>query len=286
MLKEWYEKINYKKLMIVPVIILILCMIPLVMNYQKTGEFVSKGIDLTGGSQVSVSTNSNVDLKDLERYLSKRFGSVEVRSTISVSGKTLLIRCRNVDEKELVKGLKEYGIEVESYSFQNIGASLGKTFFSQTKIGIIAALISMAVVVFIVFKNFIPSIAVISAAITDMLCALGFTQAIGMDLSLASFAGLLMVIGYSIDTDILLTTRVLKRREGEMIERISRTLKTGLTMTSTTLAALFVLYFVSGSGVLQEIATILIVALAVDVPSTYLMNLGILRWWMEKKGIE
>ena len=284
---EWYEKVGYRKLMIIPVIILLICVSILVVQHQVTGEFIKKGMDFKGGSQLSVDVDNNINVKDLESFLRSRFGDVEVSSAISATGRTLLIRCEeNVDEDELLESLKDYGLETKSYSFQKIGASLGESFFSQSVVGITFALIFMGIVVFVVFKNFIPSLAVIFAALADMIGALSIMQVLGMELSLASFAGLLMVIGYSIDTDILLTTRVLKRREGSLRERIHKSLKTGLTMTFTTLAALIALYLGSGVRIFHEIAIVLIISLLLDIPNTYLMNLGILRWWMERKGIK
>ena len=106
-----------------------------------------------------------------------------------------------------------------------------------------------------------------------------------MSMSLASFACLLLVLGYSIDTDILLTTRVIKRREGSVTKRCKGALKTGLTMTTTSLVAFVSLYLVSGAAALGEVASVLIIALLIDIPNTWLTNLGILRWWAEKKGL-
>ncbi len=285
MLKEWYEKIGYKKLMVVPVIILLICAGFLLLQKQKTGEFIKKGMDFEGGSQLTVDVK-DVDVRELESYLEEEFNEVEIKSTVSASGETLIVKCGQIGEEELVERMESYGIDMSSYSFQKIGSSLGESFFSQSRIAIGIAVLLMAIVVFVVFRNFTPSLAVIFAALSDIVCTLGIMQVTGIELTLASFAGLLMVIGYSIDTDILLTTRILKRREGEVTERIVKTLKTGFTMSVTTLGAFLALFLASGVGILQQISAILIIALLVDLPNTYLMNLGILRWWMEKRGIE
>jgi len=286
MIRELYERLGYKKLMIIPVLILLICSGFLLIQKEKTGEWLLKGFDLKGGSQLTFEIEKNVDVNDLKLYLKKNVGEVEVRKISSVGGNSLLIRSEELNETSLIKNLNEYGLNVNGYSFQEIGATLGESFFSQSMLAIFIALLFMGIVVFVVFRNFVPSLAVIFAAVSDIICTIGIMQAVGMEISLASFAGLLMVIGYSIDTDILLTTRLLKRREGEMMERIHSILKTGLTMSATSLMALLGLFFASGSIIFQEISFVLIVALLIDIPNTYLMNLGILRWWMEKKGIE
>lgn len=286
-LDEVYEKIGYKKLMVIPLIFLVLCVFSLLMQYSSTGEFLSKGVDLRGGSQLTVETRGNVDASGLEAYLRGYFGDVQVRTTLGVGTSSIIIRAdENVDKEMLLERVQEYGVGVESHSFEKVDAALGESFFVQSRTAIIVAFIFMGIVVLIIFKNLVPSFAVIWCAFSDMVCTVAVVQMLGMSFSLASFAGLLLVLGYSIDTDILLTTRVLKRREGSFKSRVSGAVKTGLTMSVTTLVALSALFIVSGATVLGEIATVLIIALLIDIPNTWLTNLGILRWWMEKRGIE
>ena len=97
-------------------------------------------------------------------------------------------------------------------------------------------------------------------------------------------AALLMLLGYSVDSDILLSTKVLKRHSGSLMERIYSAIKTGLTMEITTLAALTVLYVVAPASTLKMIATVLIIGILIDLPSTWLMNAGVLRWYVGKKN--
>ena len=59
----------------------------------------------------------------------------------------------------------------------------------------------------------LPSIAVIFAAFSDIVFALVIVDFMEIKLSAAGIAAFLMLIGYSVDTDILLTSRALKRGE-------------------------------------------------------------------------
>ncbi|HDZ61215.1 MAG TPA: preprotein translocase subunit SecF, partial [Candidatus Pacearchaeota archaeon] len=104
-------------------------------------------------------------------------------------------------------------------------------------------------------------------------------------MSSAGIVAFLMLIGYSVDTDILLTTRVLKRQEGSLNERIFGAFKTGLTMTLTSLLAIIFALFVvkSFSIVLTQIFTILAIGLGFDIFNTWITNVSILKWYMEKK---
>jgi preprotein translocase subunit SecF len=123
--------------------------------------------------------------------------------------------------------------------------------------------------------------------LSDIIIAAGGMSLFGIPLSLASVGALLLLIGYSVDTDILLTTRVLRRREGTVTERAVDAMKTGLTMAVTSISAMATLYIVvvlliPSAEVLADIAAVLIIGLAADVLVTWLMNLGILRWYLER----
>jgi len=115
----------------------------------------------------------------------------------------------------------------------------------------------------------------------------------GIVLSLGTVAALLMLIGYSVDTDILLTTRLLKRK-GELGDKIKDAMKTGMTMTLTTLAALTALFAVSSGSylvstftridIIRDISIVLIFGLIADIINTWMTNVGILKWYLEKEG--
>ena len=64
------------------------------------------------------------------------------------------------------------------------------------------------------FRTFIPSIAVIFAAFADIVMSLALVDYLGIKISAAGIAAFLMLVGYSVDTDILLTSRALKRKTG------------------------------------------------------------------------
>ena len=171
-------------------------------------------------------------------------------------------------------------------SFRSVGPILSQQSLTQVYYALAFAFLFMSITVFIIFRNFIPSIAVIAAALSDIIIAVGGMSLLGIPLSLASVGALLMLIGYSVDTDILLTTRVLKRREGTINERAIDAMKTGFTMAAAAIGSMVALYLtvhflMPYAYVLGEIAAVLIIGLVADVVVTWLMNLGILRWYME-----
>ena len=141
----------------------------------------------------------------------------------------------------------------------------------------------VAIVVSITFRTFIPSLAVILAAVTDILLTVAILSLFDFKISSGGITALLLIIGYSIDTDILLTTKLIKRNIGTMYERLWQSMKTGLTMTSATIVAVSIALMFSTAPVLKEIFLIILVALFIDIITTYVGNASMLIWHIKNK---
>ncbi len=282
-LLEWYNK-NYKKLLIIPIVIFILSIAVISYKYSTTGDFVSKDISLKGGITITI-PSKDIDVSDMETYLSSEFpgSDISVRTLTKLGEKTgVMISTSDIKSKELLNRLKtEYG-ELD-YNVEEMGSSLGKSFFEETFIAIIFAFLFMAIVVFFYFRQPIPSLAIVLSAFSNMVVTLAIINLMGVKLSTAGVAAFLMLIGYSVDTNILLSTKVLKRKGGEVIDRIINGMKTGLTMTLTTITAVVVAYTFSQSAALSQIMLILIIGLLMDVLNTWVQNAGILRLYLERR---
>ncbi|HHI03958.1 MAG TPA: protein translocase subunit SecF [Candidatus Woesearchaeota archaeon] len=282
-LLEWYNK-NYKKLLIIPIVIFILSIAVISYKYSTTGDFVSKDISLKGGISITI-PSKDIDVSDMETYLSSEFpeSDISVRTLTKLGEKTgVTISTSDIDSNVLLNSLKTKFGELD-YTVEEMGSSLGKSFFKETFTAIIFAFLFMAVVVFFYFRLPIPSLAIVLSAFSNMVVTLAIINLIGVKLSTAGVAAFLMLIGYSVDTNILLSTRVLKRKGGEIIDRIVNGMKTGLTMTATTIAAISIAYIFSQSDALKQIMLILIIGLLMDVLNTWVQNAGILRLYLERR---
>jgi len=175
----------------------------------------------------------------------------------------------------------------EEVAFQrkDVSPTLGESFWATAfNVAIFAGVLIIAVI-FLFFRRLIPSAAVIAAAVFDITGALALMALFNIPLSLSSIPALLMLIGYSVDTDIMLTTRVLTRRGKEPSDRAFDSMLTGFTMTGTTIAALVAMaaisYF-SQIEVIFAISVVLLFGLAADLISTWLMNAPLLLWYVER----
>jgi len=277
---------QYRLLLLVPIILLAGSVAILSIHYGQTGQWFERSIQLEGGTLITAETSVDYDLSQIDALLSDSFGDVHTRELSGLSGYALLIETEtDVDPQEVVALLGNSGVEITDYSVETIGSALGESFWAQAQFGIIAAFVLMGIIVLAIFRTFVPSFAVILCAASDIIITLALMQVFGIELSLPTLAALLMLIGYSIDTDILLTTRLLKTREGNVSQRVRNTFKTGATITGTTIGVLVAILVFNASVVLSEIAAVLLIGLAVDMVNTWLQNAVLLRWYCERKGI-
>ena len=170
---------------------------------------------------------------------------------------------------------------------REVSATLGKDFInSSLKVGIIAFIL-LSFVIFLFFREFIPSGLIIFAAAFDILVALAGMALLGLPLSLTTIPTLLMLIGYSVDTDILLSTKLLKNRTDDVYDAANKSMKTGLTMTITTLITVLVMLVISyfmQMTVILEIAAVLFFGLLGDLVSTWFFNAPALISYVQHKN--
>ena len=284
--ENWYRK-NHQKLLYLTFIIFIISLGVIYVHNNTHGDFIKKDISLAGGTSVTIETSQAIDVIQLESSLQNQLEDVSVRvltDPTSRSQQGIIIVTSNTDTDMILSLLGSLIVFEESdVSLESTGPTLGASFFKDLVTTLIIAFILMGLSVFIAFRNFTPSIAVILAAVMDITITIAIVDLLGIKVAAGGIVALLLIIGYSIDTDVLLTTKMLKQGEGSSFERIKSAMKTGLTMTFTTLIALIIAYFVSFHPLLKQIFLIIIIALVIDILITYGMNASILYRYVEKK---
>lgn len=285
---SYLQRFSTRQMIIIPLVLLFISLVILGWSYYSTGSPVELGVEFTGGTVVTVESPSSREAV-LQEFAS-RFPQTPPLNARDEGGGRIMLQFGPMDElsqMELNDYLKsKYGQDVvlEQWSplySQDLQRSAVKAVFY--------AFFGMAIIVFVIFKSAIPSAAVVLSAFSDIVIAATLMDLFGIALSLGTVAALLMLIGYSVDSDILLTTRLLKRR-GESGEKVRAAMKTGLTMTSTTLSAIFVLFVVSTLAhlvssfsridIISDISVVLLLGLVTDLMNTWMLNTGILKWYM------
>jgi preprotein translocase subunit SecF len=286
---NWYDK-NYKIVLIIPVIFVLICLAYIIGFYFQTGDIMNKDVSLAGGT--SITLDGTIDSSILESKLSTLIPDVGFRKLTDVAtGRNIAtIIESSVSPEELKNAIASLGINLteQNSSTEFTGPSLSSQFYKQLMIALVISFVLMSFVIFFLFKSFIPSIAVIFAAFSNIVVALAALNFFGVAISAAGIAAFLTLIGYSVDTDILLTSRVLKKKGGTVNKRMFGAFKTGILMTGTALAAVLPgLLLISGLPVaFKQIFLVLAIGLSADIVNTWLTNAGIIKWYCESKNIQ
>ncbi|MFP4117196.1 MAG: hypothetical protein ACLFQ8_03555 [Candidatus Aenigmatarchaeota archaeon] len=290
-LQDWYDGADKRMLFAISLVLLIASSSFLYFNMQRergnkeAGEWFLKGLTLKGGNQLTAEIPEDMDIssRDLERHFADADVEAQVRQSVSATSRGIEVRTRiDSTEDEIINILRDYGMEVDEYTFNEVDPSLAGGFWEQSRLALIGAFVFMGVVVLFVFRDFVPVVAILYAVSMDMIVVLAMMQVFQIPMTLASFAGLLLVIGYSVDSDVVLVTRVIKRKKGTVSERVFSAMKTNMGMMTTTLSALTILYLATTAAALREVASVLIIALLIDFVSTWFGNASLIRWWVER----
>ncbi|MFH2020485.1 MAG: hypothetical protein ABIJ34_03670 [archaeon] len=263
----------------------------LLFNYFSSSphEFIKKDVSLKGGISVTISTDFS-DIKGLEEYLESSLPTASlILRTVESNGKIsgIIIEATDVAEDVLLKTISQkIPLTKNNYSTESMGSSLGESFFQQMFIAITLAFICMGFVFQIYFKNLYATAAALFSAFMDLFITLGVMTIFGMRLTAGGIAAYLMLIGYSIDTSILLSTKMLKQTKSNWEEDLFGAMRTGLTMSAAGLAATIVSFLFTNNSTLKQIMLILIVGLTIDLLTTWIGNVAFLRFYMEKKNVK
>ena len=274
------EKYTPKQLVIIPLALLAVSLILLAFSTLSTGMPVTPGIDFSGGTAVNLYTT------DSKEVLQSTFAGYPLNSISEGVNNGKFLTFGAMDDAKFRELSALISQKYPDAQINQIGETFGKTLQYQAVLALIFSFIGMAIVIFVSFRTFVPAGAVVLSAFADMAITAAVMNIIGIPLTLGTVAALLMLIGYSVDSDILLTNRVLKR-QGKLHDKLHGAFRTGIIMTSTTLAAATAMFIVAWLGsvqILWEISAVLLIGLVADILNTWLTNAAILKWYVQKGG--
>ena len=141
---EKFYDIHYKKLMIIPILILLLSIGFLTFNYINTGEIIQRDVELKGGIEVTID-KPGLTSTEVESILGTKYEDFSVRELSDFSSRKSLgvtIKISNVDEDELKEFLSsEIGFENSQYNTRIINAAFSENFYKSLIIVLIISFI-------------------------------------------------------------------------------------------------------------------------------------------------
>jgi len=142
----------------------------------------------------------------------------------------------------------------------------------------------VSITVYIYVKQNLPTLAALVSALLDIFITIGIMSFLDVRLTAGGIAAYLMMIGYSIDTSILLSTKLLKDSTGDFSKDIFGAMKTGLTMSAAGIATMGISYLFTNNITLKQIMLILVVGLIVDILTTWIGNVTLLKVYLDKQA--
>ncbi|RLE48233.1 MAG: hypothetical protein DRJ31_07635 [Candidatus Methanomethylicota archaeon] len=271
-----------KKLLPMPIILLLFSLFILLNNYRNEGEFIIKDIDLKGGTLITIETSAPLELDEIERILSKKFGSVIVSGLKSLTGYGATIQVGSeVKAKDVIQELEKMGIEIKGYSVETVGPALGEAFWDQIVKVLIGGFVFMGIMVFLIYRSTVPSFAIVLTSIANIITTIALANFVGLKISFPGFAALLMVLSYTVDTNIVLTTKCLRGGKKNFEKTYKAAVSTAFKIIIAVVAAMSIMLIIPTSRVIVDIAAILIIGLLNDLVYTWILNASILEIYIE-----
>ena len=284
-----YTEYSNRQLVLVPLAVLALALLVIGGWYLATGAPANLGLEFTGGVELRIVDDGD-DVRDrIDTAFDREPDSVReipANDLPEQDENVYVVTFRATDDADsegLADDLQEQAnaSDLSTSGVYQVSASFAEETARTAVLGIALAFLGMSVLVFALFRTFVPSIAVVASAFSDLVIPIAAMNLLGIEMSLGIVAALLMIIGYSVDSDILLNNSVL-RRTGGFYESVNRAMRTGVTMTLTSMAAMIMMAIVAtlfGIDLLRDIGIILAIGLCADLMNTYLMNVTLLRWY-------
>ncbi|UJF23166.1 protein translocase subunit SecF [Shewanella sp. OMA3-2] len=283
----------------------IISMLLVIASFVSLGtKGINWGLDFTGGTVVEVEFSNPVDLNVLRGKLT----SVETEGAVVQnfgSSRDVLFRLpvrENIKSDLQAIGIMKVVNSMDDNAIQKrvefVGPQVGKQLAEQGGLAVIVALICILIYVSFRFEWRLAAGSVAALA-HDVIVTLGVFSILQLEFDLTVLAGLLTVVGYSLNDTIVVYDRIrenfLKMRKGtpeEIVNQsITQTMSRTVITTGTTLIVVIAL-FLKGGTMIHGFATALLCGIFVGtyssiyVASYLAIKLGINREHMMPVEIE
>ena len=256
---------------------------------------MSYGIDFTGGTLLHVRTEQVISGNDLREALS--VGSLDGSAVQSYgSDQDFLIRTRLAEAppdgegsrtaQELARGTLDAALGPDAYEVmraEEVGPQVGQELQQRAGAAIGLSFVTTLAYLAARFDRRLGLAAVVTTA-HDILATLAFMRLFDIEMSLITVAGVLTVIGYSLNDTIVIFDRVrenLKKRSGDLKEVLNRsiaqTLPRTVLTTGTTLVAALLLASLGGATI-RPLALVMSFGIAVGTLSSIFVASPVLLW--------
>lgn len=254
------------------------------------------GIEFNGGTLFKIKYERAVSMDETRRALRRFDLQDSVIQLVGGSNKDMLIRSREIsvsDQEKVIAALKKLddgrsnAKDRTDFSVQSVGPSWGRQLTRGTLVALVLSLIIVLLFIALRFEFKMGAAAVI-ALTHDVLIAIGLYSLVGREVTTATVAAFLTIMGYSMYDTIVVFDRIRENAEGlrkytysDMVSiSINQVLRRSINTSLTSVIPVASLYFFGGET-LRDFAFALLVGLISGTYSSIFIASPVLAMWKE-----
>lgn len=243
------------------------------------------GIDFTGGTMIQMDMGQKVSTAEVEKSISK----YDLDPSIVRAGKgekQIVIKTRKAlktDERAAVEKTIEnkYGLTKKAVlSSEEFGPTVGKELRHNAVKSILIATLCMLIYIRFRFRNWEYGLSAVAGLAHDILVTLSLYAIFGFTINNPFIAGILTVVGYSINDTIVIfdrireNTKFFKKKEKEQLidTSINQTLSRSIMTSFTTIVVMIPLFILVSSELREFLIPLMIGVISGTYSSIFLCS--------------
>ena len=235
-------------------------------NAARGNRALNFSLEFLGGTSTTVEFKEDYSLEQLDAEVKPVVMNITGDANVSlqkvVGNNQVIIKTRtlNVDERlALTEAMGEnFNVDSASITTDNISATVGSEMRKAAIIAVLVAVVLMLLYIFIRFKDIRFASAAVIALLHDVLITLTAYAIIRVSVGNSFIAVMLTILGYSINSTIVIFDRIREKMGAMQSETelrdivntsINQTLTRSIYTNLTTLASILVLYIVGVASI-------------------------------------
>jgi SecD/SecF fusion protein len=256
------------------------------------------GIDFKGGVQYTFKTQQYTpisDVRDQARAIGHPDAVVQGTGKSQNGGeefKGFQVRLKKLTQAEQNRFQRalQTNVDARAFGIKNVSSSFGRQILKSALLAIVFSLLVITLYIAVRFKGVAFAIPVIIAMLHDILITVGVYSLTGREVTEATVAAVLTVLGYSIYDTIIIFDRIrenipiMRRASFATIANVSlwETIRRSLATTFITLLPVAALFFFGGPT-LKDFAFALLVGVTSGAYSSIAIAAPLLTWFKERE---
>ena len=278
---------NYKKFLLISILLFAIFTGIILFNYFKYGYIINKSITISGGYVTLINNNYNLTNTEIQNILNQM--NITDYVLYSTSNIIYIASRDQINGTLLISLLNQYyniSIQPSDISIQQYSSIVGDLIFNQFLFFVILTMILASFVIFIAFRVSNTTLNIISTILFDVIGLLAILSITKYPIGANGFIAMLMILGFAIDNNVVLSTNMIKEKDKPFIERVKMSFRVGMLMEIIALYTLLLLYFIVPDPSVNEFAFVLSTATILDLIYYLIGNIPLYKYFEAKKEQE